>query len=432
MNIQEKYSSKLRSLKECVGFISNGDSIITSGVGCEPCLFLRSIPEWGHNVEGVTIHKSREQMFDYLRDPTLKGHIHTIGHFFAENFREGYQAGTSSYLPSDLHNFMNIRGQVSPDKIFWARTTSMDWDGNFCIPYCQMFEYEALQNAGHVILEVNLNPKYAPVRGACRVPIDRVDLLYEVNEPLYTLPEFVSTEMDEKIGTYIASLIHDGDCIQLGLGGLPDAVAHHLMDKNDLGVHTEMFSSTMAKLIEAGVITGKAKNINKGEHIATFILGDENLYRVASENPVFRLVPASYGNDPSVIARNDNLVSINTLIEIDLTGQIDSESIGPLQWSGTGGADDYAIGAMHSKGGRGIFAFESTTRKGVSKIKSSLTPGSVVSVSRNHADIIMTEYGFVSLRGKTVPQRAEAIISIAHPDFRNQLRAEAKKLKYIV
>jgi acyl-CoA hydrolase len=201
MTLQEKYKSKLRTLKECVGFIQNGDSIITSGCGGEPGVFLRSIPDWGHNVEGVIIHKSREQMFDYLRDPTLKGHVHTIGHFFAANLREGHQEGISSYLPSDLHNFMSIRSQVSPDKIFWARTTSIDTDGNFCIPHCQMFEFEALQNARHIILEVNLNPKYAPVRGACRVPIDRVEMLYEVNEPLYTLPDFVSTEMDEKIGT---------------------------------------------------------------------------------------------------------------------------------------------------------------------------------------------------------------------------------------
>jgi acyl-CoA hydrolase len=431
MTIQEKYKAKLRTLEECVRFIQNGDSIITSGVGGEPGVFLRSIPEWAHGVEGVTIHKSREQMFDYLRDPTLKGHIHTVGHFFSENLREGYQIGTCSYVPSDLHNFMTIRGQVSPDKIFWARTTTMDKDGNFCIPHCQMFEYEALQNASNIILEVNLNPKYAPVRGACRIPIDRVDMLYEVNEPLFTLPEFVSTEKDEKIGSYIASLIHDGDCIQLGLGGLPDGVAHHLMDKNDLGMHSEMFSPTMARMIEAGIITGKVKNLNRGEHIATFILGDENLYRVASEDKNFRLVPCSYGNDPKVIAQNDNMVSVNTLLEIDLTGQINSESIGPLQWSGTGGADDYAIGAMHSKGGRGIFAFESTTRKGISKIKSTLAPGSVVSVSRNHVDILVTEYGSVSLRGKTVPQRVEAIISIAHPDFRTELRAEAKKLKFI-
>jgi acyl-CoA hydrolase len=295
-----------------------------------------------------------------------------------------------------------------------------------------MFEYEALQNASHVVLEVNLNPLYAPVLGACRVPIDRVDMLYEVNEPLFTLPDFVSTEMDVKIGGYIASLIKDGDCIQLGLGGLPDAVANHLMDKNDLGVHTEMLSSAMAKLMQAGVITSRVKNLNKGEHIATFILGNQNLYREASENPRIRLVPASYGNDPTVIAQNDNMVSINTLMEIDLTGQINSESIGPLQFSGTGGADDYAIGAMHSRGGRSIFAFESTTRKGVSKIKSTLPAGTVVSVSRNHADIIMTEYGYVSLRGKTVPQRVEARISIAHPDFRGELRAEAKKLKYFV
>jgi acyl-CoA hydrolase len=431
MTLQEQYLAKRRSLQECVALIRNGDSIITSGAGGEPAVFLRSIAEWGLNVEGVTIHKSREQMFDYLRDPAMRGHIHTIGHFFAANLREGYQAGIASYLPSDLHNFMQIRGEISPDNLFWARTTSLDSEGNFCIPYCQMFEFEALQNAQRVVLEVNLNPQYAAIRGACRVPLDRVNLLYEVNDPLYTLPEFESTEMDEKIGTHIASLIRDGDCIQLGLGGLPDAVAHHLMNKNDLGVHTELFTSTMARLVEAGVITGKAKNLNRGEHIATFLLGDENLYRVAAQNPNFRLVPASYGNNPAIIAQNDNMVSINTLVEIDLTGQVNSESIGPLQWSGTGGADDYAIGALHSKNGRGIFAFESTTRKGISKIKSTLPAGSVVSVSRNHVDFIVTEYGIAALRGRTIPQRVEALISIAHPDYRDELRSEARKLKYI-
>jgi acyl-CoA hydrolase len=431
MTLQEQYKSKLHTLLECVSTVQNGDSIITSGTAGEPAVFLRSIPQWGHRVEGVTIHKSRDQVFEYMRDPTLRGHVHTIGHFFAENMREGYQAGLASYLPSDLHNFMSIRGQISPDKIFWARTSTMDAYGQFCIPFCQMFEYEAFQNARRVILEVNLNPQYAPVRGACRVPIEKVDMLYEVNEGLFVLPEFKSTEMDETIGAHIASLIHDGDCIQLGVGGLPDAVARHLMKKNDLGVHTEMFTSMMARLLEAGVITGKAKNYNQGEHIATFLLGDENLYRVAAENTQFRLVPASYGNDPTVIARNDNMVSVNTLMEIDVTGQINSESIGPLQYSGTGGADDYAIGALHSRGGRGIFAFESTTRKGISKIKATLPAGSVISVSRNHVDNIVTEYGIACLRGRTIPQRVEAMISIAHPDFRAMLRDEAKRLKYI-
>lgn len=431
MDFTEQYKARRRTLEECMAFVQNGDSIIVSGAACEPAVFLNRVQDLAKNVEGVTLHKSRDGSYLYLRDPSMKGRVDTIGHFFADNLREGFNNGICSYLPSDLHNFMAIRSEVSPDKIFWARTTTMDENGELCVPYCQMFEFDALKNASHVICEVNTNPKYAPTNGGCRIPIERVDMLYEVNEPLFCLPEFKVTELDETIGTNVASLINDGDCIQLGLGGLPNAIGEHLKDKNDLGVHSEMFSANMARLVDMGVITGKAKNLNPGMHLATFVLGDENLYRVFSTNPACKLVPASYANDPTIIAANDNMVSVNTLMEIDLTGQVNAESIGPMQFSGTGGGDDYAIGALHSKGGKGIFAFESMTRKGVSKIKSTLTPGSVVSVSRNHVDYIVTEYGIARLRGRTVGQRAAALIEIAHPSVRDQLRSEARELGYI-
>jgi acyl-CoA hydrolase len=231
----------------------------------------------------------------------------------------------------------------------------------------------------------------------------------------------------------VADLIHDGDCIQLGIGGLPDAVGQFLHEKNDLGIHTEVLTSTMAELIRNGNANGSRKTINKGEHIAAFCLGDEALYETISTNPACRLGPCAYANDPFVIAQNDNLISVNTALEIDITGQICSESIGPMQYSGTGGATDYAYGAMHSKGGRGIVAFASTTKGGtISKIKSILTPGAAVSISRNLADTIITEYGVAELRGRTVRERADALIAIAHPSFRQQLRQEAKEYGIIV
>ena len=246
-------------------------------------------------------------------------------------------------------------------------------------------------------------------------------------KPIFTIPRSVPTEMDQQIGRYVAELIHDGDTIQLGIGGLPDAVGAYLREKNDLGVHSELFSSTMADLMESGNINGRCKNINKGEHLATFCIGDAHLFETVSNMPSCRLVPCSYGNNPFVIAQNDRMISVNTAMEVDITGQICSESIGPMQYSGTGGAADYAFGALHSKGGRGIVAFSSTVKGGtVSKIKSVLTPGAAVSISRNLADTIITEYGVAELRGRTIRERAEALISIAHPDFRAQLWAEAK------
>ena len=188
----------------------------------------------------------------------------------------------------------------------------------------------------------------------------------------------------------------------------------------------------MAQLMDRGNATGKYKTVDPGEHIATFALGDEHLYRTLSENPACRIMPASYTNDPFVIARMDHMISVNSALEMDLTGQICSESIGPKQWSGTGGATDFAFGALHSKGGRGIVAFSSTTKGGtISRIKPVLTPGAVVSISRNLADTIVTEYGVAELRGRSVRERAATLIDIAHPDFRAELLHEAKRLKYL-
>lgn len=430
MNYNEIYNQKKCTVEECVATIRSGDSIIVSGVVAEPTTFLQHVEDFAFNVENVRIHKSKVGDYSYLRNPEMAGHVLTVSHFFDTNLREGYDVGIASYIPSDLHNFMTIRGECARDNIFWAAVSPMDENGNFCVPYCQMFEKEAYENCDRIILEVNSN--FRAMNGGVIINVTEADMLYEVSTPVLTTPRSVPGENDLVIGRQVADLIRDGDTLQLGIGALPDTIGNMLKDKNDLGLHTEMFTCTMADLIDLGVITGRRKTLNTNEHIVTFMLGDDNLYRVAAENPQFRMVPASYGNDPYIIAQHDNMVSVNTCIEIDLTGQICSESIGPRQYTGTGGATDYAYGAFHSKGGRGILAFASTTKKGtISKIKPTLSPGSAVSISRNLADIVVTEYGTVRLRGKTVMERAELLISVAHPDFRDELRAEAKRLGYI-
>ena len=239
-------------------------------------------------------------------------------------------------------------------------------------------------------------------------------------------------ETDRKIGDIIADMIHDGDTIQLGIGRLPDALAVKLREKNDLGLHTEMFTSNMVDLIRRGNITGKYKTVDPGEHVGAFALGDLALYETLHTNPACRIAPSSYANNPSIIAQQDNMRSVNTCLEIDLLGQISSESIGAVQFSGTGGAADFASGAIRAKNGRGIVAFTSTAKKGtMSKIKCLLTPGSAVTIHRNLADTIVTEYGIAELKGLSVPERARALISIAHPDFREQLTEEAKQIGFI-
>ncbi len=430
MSHQAEYCRKLKTLSDAQALIHSGDTIAVSGAITEPTVFLGHLQEIIPRLENVTLVKSKDNDYEYLRDPATAGHVLTVGHFYHTNFREGHALGITSYLPSDLHNYMRFRTAYKPNNVFIAKVTDMDENGNFQIPYCQMFEREAYACADTVILEIN--PRFRRVRGGVDIPIERVTCCYVADSPLLTIPRSAPTPVDETIGAYIADMIHDGDCFQLGIGGLPDTIGRHLFDKNDLGIHSEVFSSTMADLIENGNVTGKRKQIDRGEHIAAFALGDDHLYATLSDNPACHIMPSSYANDPFVIAQNDNVISVNTALEMDLTGQICSESIGPVQWSGTGGASDFAYGALHSRGGRGIIAFSSTAKKGtISRIKVTLTPGAAVSISRNLADIIVTEYGVAYMRGRSVRERAAQLIEIAHPDFRDELRAEAKKLGYI-
>lgn len=430
MSVLKQYQEKLGTLQDAQALIHSGDTIAVSGAITEPVVFLGALQDIIPRLENVTLIKSKDNDYEYLRDPNTAGHILTLGHFYHTNFRQGHALGITSYLPTDLHNYMKLRTEYSPNNVFIAKVTDMDENGNFQIPYCQMFEREALACAKTVILEIN--PRFRRIRGGVEIPVDRVTCCYVADSPILTIPRATPTETDEIIGKYIADMIHDGDTFQLGIGGLPDAVGKHLFEKNDLGIHSELFSSTMADLMEQGNVTGKYKTVDKGEHVATFALGDDHLYKTLSENPCCRIMPASYTNDPFVIAKQDRMISVNTALEMDLTGQICSESIGPVQWSGTGGASDFAFGALHSRGGRGIIAFSATAKKGtISRIKTTLTPGAAVSISRNLADTIVTEFGVAELRGRSVRERADALISIAHPDFRAQLRKEAKELGYL-
>ena len=229
----------------------------------------------------------------------------------------------------------------------------------------------------------------------------------------------------------VAELIHDGDTLQLGIGALPDAIAHHLMDKQDMGLHTEMYTSAMGEMLRRGVITGERKNYLKGLSIGTFAGGDRALYETMRDHPTVRVAPGSFCVDPTVIMRNDNMVSINTILEMDLTGQVNSETIGTRQYSGSGGGFCFAYGAMHSKGGRGILAFSARSKKGIPKIKATLTPGSAVTIPRNYVDYIVTEYGVARLRGCSVRERCELLIALAHPDDRAELRQKAREYFYI-
>jgi 4-hydroxybutyrate CoA-transferase len=235
--------------------------------------------------------------------------------------------------------------------------------------------------------------------------------------------------IDEKIGGYCAELIKDGDCLQLGIGAVPDSILGFLKQKKDLGIHTEMFSDGVVDLVEAGVITCTKKNFHPGKMVATFFMGTEKLYRFVHNNPMVQMFSVDYTNNPAIIAQNNNMVSVNSTLQVDLTGQGASESIGYKQFSGTGGQADFIRGAAWSKGGRSILAFHSTASGDkISRIVPHLDEGAVVTTTRSDIHYVVTEYGIADLRGKSVPERAKALITIAHPDFRGELKKEFQRI----
>lgn len=433
--MNNNYLTKLGAVEDELALIRDGDVICGAGELCEPQLFYENFHRAAaklHDIELIKGKRGSGYVYPFMDMPELEGRLNMVCHLYDGALRRCHEMGIASHLPSNLHDMMRRRTDYKPViNKFIAAATPMDEHGNFSISGSGMWEEDAYRHAETVILEVNPNlPKFP---GALEIPLEKVDLIVEADYPatIYDVRS-VPTETDLIIGAYAAEFVHDGDCIQLGLGGMPDAVGNSFFDKKDLGLHTELFTPVMGDLIEAGVITGARKNVDRGKHVGNFILGDEKLYGIMSANPNVWFRQASYTNDPFVIASIDNMVSINTAMEIDLSGQICSETIGPRQFSGTGGAFDFAYGAQHSKGGRGIIAMAATAKGGtISKIKPILTPGAVVTISRNLADIIITEYGVAYMRGRTVRERALQLIGIAHPDFREELRFEAKRLGYI-
>ena len=432
MDYRAEYERKKGTVEECLRLIRSDDVVVLAGDGNAPLSFGAQFHTVAPRVHNVKVFKDFTNYYPFPTMDGMEGHIFTQSFFFGKDLREGLPKGNSSFFPADI----NLNGRYIAENhptVFLAAATEMDNRGNFQISLSNMWEPDSLnavrENGGRILLEVN--PNLPRVNGAAEVSITEVAALTEVDTPVTLIPSKAASTEEAEVARNVRSLIHDGDCVQFGIGALPNAIAELCMDLNDLGMHTEMLTSAMAKMVREGVITGKKKNFCPEEHIFTFAGGDEALFETLKGNDRFRIVPASWGCDPFVIAQNDNVVSINTCVEMDLMGQIASEAIGTRQFSGSGGAFCYAYGALRSKGGRGIMAFSAKTAKGFSKIRATLGAGSTVTIPRNYSDYIVTEYGIARLRGKSLRERAGALIAIAHPDFRKELTEEAKKFMWI-
>ena len=434
MTFQELYALKKGTLADALSLIRSNDTICFAGENNQPFEFSRHLHEIAPRVTGVNVGKCRTGNYEFVTGDGMNGHINTSGFFFGNGWREGNVKLNTSLCVTDLPSYGRFTSEYKPANVFVAGVSPMDENGNFAIATCLMWEVESLeavlkQPDHRIILEVN--PNLRSGKGALEINIQDVTCLYEVDCPLAYVPAMAASETEEAIGDIIADLVHDGDTIQLGIGSLPDCAAAKLMGKKDLGLHTEMLTSSMGEMIRRGVITGERKNFLRGLHIYSFAGGNPELYDTMATDPTLRIVPGNFAVNPMNIMQNDNFVSINTILEMDLTGQVCSESIGPKQFSGSGGGFCFAYGALNSKGGRGILAFATRSKKGIAKIKPMLTPGANVTIPRNYVDHIVTEYGVAYMRGRTVKERVEQLIAISHPDDREELRAEARKLFYI-
>ena len=423
----EMYQQKLRSVEEALSYIKSNSIISHSYCANEPVTLLSNLHTLKNKVDNIYVLRGLDMgTYPFCSDPQYQDVFTVDSMFFMEPDRVGNRNGIISHVPTHLHNMPSRCYAYKQPNVALISVSPMDEHGYLRTSLCAIAERELIENADLVIAEVN--PNMPVVNGDTEVHIKDIDAIVEVNTPIPILPRGKITEKDKIIGEYVASLIHDGDTIQLGIGAIPDAIAGALLGKHDLGVHTEMITNSLVDLVEAGVVTGKKKSLHPGKIIGTFALGDKKLYDMMNNNPSVWLLRGTYVNDPWVIAQNDNMVSINSCISVDLTGQVNSESVGSVQYSGSGGQNDTAFGAIHARNGRSIIAMHSTAKNDtISTIVPVLSPGSIVTLSRNNVDYIITEYGIAPMKGRSIRERVKNLIRIAHPDFRDELRDEAQK-----
>lgn len=429
MSYQALYGKKVCSVEAALGKIKSGDHIVVALAGAEPQGFMSRLHEAAPQVTDVVVSTCLNmQNYPFFVDPAMQGRFINEGWFYNPAMRKAHAQKTVSFTPNHLHFAATKRLAHRKPNVFVGTCTPPDKHGFVSLGLSVTYEQEMIENADYVILEVNANlPR---TFGDTAVHIAAVDCFLDNTQTVPELPNIEPSEKDRQIGAYIADLVEDGSTIQLGIGGIPNAVAQGLTGKRDLGIHTEMFTDGMVDLYEAGVITNSKKTLHRGKMIATFALGTKKLYDFIDDNPAVALLRGTHVNDPYVIGQNYKMVSINTTLEIDLTGQCCSESIGHTQFSGTGGQADTAIGAQLSPGGKSIIALYSTAKNdSLSKIVPLLTPGAIVSLQRNDVDYVVTEYGVARLRGTSVRERVSRLIGIAHPKFRDQLAFEAERLQ---
>jgi acetyl-CoA hydrolase len=436
MDYNKQIQSRAISAPEAAHKIKSGDRIFLTGNCSVPQTVLAALVDYAPNLHDVEIcHALTVGPADYV-SPAMEGHIRVNTMFISGNIRKAVHEGRVDFTPVLLSEFpLLFKNKLLPLDVALIHVSPPDEHG-FCSLGIEVgLTKSPAESAKLIIAEVN--QQMPRTLGDSFIHISRLDYIVPVDYPLPELPMSAKDTSEEtnNIAGYIAELIPNGATMQMGIGAIPDAVLKFLYDKKDLGVHSELFSDGVIDLVEAGVITNAQKTIHTGKITAGFVLGSKRLYDWVDDNPLIELHRTEYVNDPFVIAQNERQVAINSAIEVDVTGQVCADSIGPKFYSGVGGQLDFIYGASRSKGGVPIIALPSTTtlRDGsvISRIVTELKRGAGVVTTRNHVHYVVTEYGIADLYGKTIRQRTHSLINIAHPQFREQLLSRAKELNYI-
>lgn len=428
---RDLYRSKLTSADDAVRIVGSGNRVHVHQGCSEPeelvAALMRRAPEL---TDVEIVHCATMGTADYTR-PEFEGHFRHAAFFIGGNVREAVQCSRADYIPIFLSEIEALfESGAMPIDVSLLQCTPPDDYGYMSLGAGVDIALTAARYSKHVIVEVN--DQCPRTFGDCFIHVRDVDAIVECSHPL---PEYRShevTPVDEKIAAQIANLIPDGATIQTGIGAVPDCVLRKLRDHKDLGAHSEMCSDGFVELIESGALTGARKTLHPRKVITGFVLGTKRLFNFIHENPVFEFHPTSYVNDPFVISQNERMVAINSAIEIDLTGQVCADSLGPRPYSGIGGQVDFIRGAARSKGGVPLIALPSTAKNGsVSRITPLLKTAAGVVTSRGDVHYVVTEFGVANLHGKTIRQRAEALIQIAHPHFRSELERAAIELGHL-
>ena len=424
---EKEYKKKVTSIKKAIQHIESGNRVVIGHAAGDPIMLVDELVNQKDRLQNIEIvHMVPLRECKYCL-PGMEKHIRHNSLFAGAGTRKSIREGRADYTPVFFSEIPRLfKDHILPVDVALIQLSPPDSNGYLSYGISVDYTMAAAESAKIVIAEVN---KQMPRTRGSYIHISKIDYIVETDRKLLEIPLPQITEVEEKIGKYVASLVPNNANLQLGIGAIPDAVLHFLTDKKDLGIHSEMFSDGVVDLYEKGVITNKYNNFNPGKFTATFLMGTRRLYDFVDDNPNVDMQPVDYTNNITIAGQINNLISINSAIQVDLFGQVCADTLGYQQYSGVGGQVDFVRASSLSPGGKSIIAFPSTNKKKtISRIVPKLNEGACVTTSRFDVHYVVTEYGIADLRGKTVRQRAKELISIAHPNFRNQLKEDFNKI----